>query len=63
MVLSNLLFLFYSLLLPLITVCSDSNHQMIDEDVEQELEEMEKVTDIEDILNYRAVAEQELEVK
>ncbi|XP_042063836.1 uncharacterized protein LOC121807630 isoform X2 [Salvia splendens] len=35
--------------------------QMIDEDVEQELEEMEKETDIEDILNYRAVAEQELE--
>ncbi|XP_057796881.1 intermembrane lipid transfer protein VPS13 isoform X2 [Salvia miltiorrhiza] len=35
--------------------------QMIDEDVQRELEEMEKETDIDDILNYRAVAEQELE--
>lgn len=35
----------------------------MDLDVQRELEEMEKETDIEDILNYRAVAEQELEVK
>lgn len=39
------------------------NRQVIDEDVQQELEEMEKETDIEDILNYRAVAERELVVK
>lgn len=52
-----------SLLLTLISVHSNSNHQVIDEDVQRELEEMEKETDVEDILNYRAVAEQELEVK
>ncbi|KAH6771059.1 hypothetical protein C2S52_015862 [Perilla frutescens var. hirtella] len=35
--------------------------QVIDEDVQRELEEMEKETEVEDILNYRAVAERELE--
>lgn len=52
-----------SLLLTLMTVQFISNHQVIDEDVQRQLEEMEKGTDIEDILNYRAVAEQELEVE
>lgn len=36
---------------------------MIEEDVQQELEEMEKATDIDDILGYRSMAERELEVR
>lgn len=44
--------------------CSlQSHHQVIEADVQHELEEMEKETDIDDILNYRAIAERELEVK
>ncbi|GFQ03174.1 putative vacuolar protein sorting-associated protein 13b [Phtheirospermum japonicum] len=35
--------------------------QVIKEDVQHELEKMEKETDIDDILNYRSVAERELE--
>ncbi|KAL2484980.1 Protein of unknown function (DUF1162) [Abeliophyllum distichum] len=35
--------------------------QVIEEDVQKELEEMEKETDIDDILGYRSVAEHELE--
>ncbi|KAL8519790.1 hypothetical protein ACS0TY_010650 [Phlomoides rotata] len=35
--------------------------QVIEADVQRELEEMEKETDVDDILNYRAIAERELE--
>ncbi|KAK4437331.1 Vacuolar protein sorting-associated protein 13 [Sesamum alatum] len=35
--------------------------QVIEQDVQHELEEMEKETDVDDILNYRSVAERELE--
>ncbi|KAG8380914.1 hypothetical protein BUALT_Bualt06G0066200 [Buddleja alternifolia] len=35
--------------------------QVMEDDVQHELEEMEKETDIDDILNYRSVAERELE--
>lgn len=52
----------FSLALLIIVHCN-LHHQVMDLDAQRELEEMEKETDIEDILNYRAVAEQELEVK
>lgn len=38
------------------------HRQVVEEDVQHVLEEIEKETDIDDILNYRSVAEQELEV-
>lgn len=47
----------------IVAIQYNHNHQVIEEDVQRELEEMEKETDIDDILNYRAVAERELEVK
>lgn len=44
--------------------CSLQSHQQVIEvDVQRELEEMEKETDIDDILNYRAIAERALEVE
>lgn len=37
-------------------------YQLVDDDVLQDLEQMEKESDLDDILNYRSAAESEMQV-